>query len=65
MKDVLSNVSKYGRIINDGFGNLRIEDFNQFAKGMGWDISSPEFADAYSAWIDAKVEMQNKPAEMV
>ena len=65
MQQVLENSAQYGKITRDGFGNLRIEDFKLFAQGMGWDLNSPEIKEAYSNWVDARAEWQNKPTEIV
>ena len=70
LEDVLNGIGKDGKPANwgveqDFLGNIRITDFDAFAKQMKWDINSPEYAEAYSQWVDSMAELQNKPISMM
>lgn len=70
LEDVVKGVNAAGDQVDwgvglDGFGKIRITDFNAFATQMGWDISSPEYAEAYSQWADSMAELQNAPINMM
>ena len=70
LEDVLNGIGKDGKPANwgveqDFLGNIRITDFDAFAKQMKWDINSPEYAEAYSQWVDSMAELQNKPISIM
>lgn len=50
---------------DNGFGKIEITDFTGFADLMGWDINSPEYAEAYSNWVDGLIEKKDETVKQV
>jgi len=64
---VMNNAEAYG-LERMGFGKVRITDFKTFANLIGLnevDQSRPEYAEAYSDYLDYRAELENKEAERV
>ena len=56
LENVLKHPEDFG-VESTGFGKVRITDFNRFASFMKFDINSPEYAEAYSSWVDSMIEL--------
>lgn len=63
----LEGIMGSSNIERTGFGKIRITDFAGFMEDLGLeaDLSNPEFAEAYSNWVDARAELQNQNATLV
>lgn len=60
-----ADIMNHDFIESTGFGKIRITDFSEFARYMEFDINSPDYAEAYSAWVDSMIELQNQPKDMM
>lgn len=61
----LETTLKYSFVESDGFGKIRITDFDRFASYMNFDVNSPEYAEAYSSWVDSMIGLQDQPRQMM